>query len=219
MKGKMKHLLILFLLGISIQASAQFAKKMEFAGKAGLLMTNEKIIYQDYGQGLDIGQYPLFTSHLDIWYNVNRSVSVGLNFNFTSNDFTTYNFENEEFEDAFIYYYSIGGGLGVKYYFVNLKKLKVFVKGNLQYNVHDIYYGTPILVNIGDYPFETKYFVSEYGDYDNTLEFGLGGEITLGMKAYFSKSFGFVLEPGYFTNAFYSGFFISGGFFIDLFEK
>lgn len=190
---KIKQLILIFsFFQLIITANAQFEKRMEIDIKGGAWLNKSEVLVPDYG---------IFESRFisfigaDIFYNINRDFSIGINASLCSNGAVYNELNSTYFVDC-----SEFGGV-VRYYFLDKKRIKLFTKGSITYN---------------------KFHESDGSRYDIISDkkySKLGGSISLGVKTYFSKSFGFILESGYIDNGYDSGFNLIGGFFIDLWKK
>ncbi len=205
---------IMLLMALNLTAVGQFTKKMELDIYGGIHNVASKEITVADIATYDLGNQINPHFGLDLWYNLNQKYSVGLNLGASlySPDIQS-GLEEENFPVSESLHFMIG--LGGKYHFVNHKKFKAFVKANLQFTSHIVDDKQYYIVQSGDYPY-TQTLKYNFDDDGQEPTFGLGGQLNIGMKTYFSNSFGMLFEAGYLNNGYYKGVTATGGFFFDL---
>jgi hypothetical protein len=193
---------------------AQFTKKMELNLSGGIWSVASKQIDIPQVGAYEFGDMLQPIGRLNLWYNLSREYSLGLNFG------------GAGFAEGVIYsnsdpleleyeYYNLYLGVGFKYNFLVRKKIAFYARISANLNFHSIETIQYLLVNSSsnsDTP--SAFFLGEgYSDYNIYLKPGI--EFATGLKVYFTKSVGTILDAGYSANGYFNGPMATLGFFFD----
>ncbi|HPQ35856.1 MAG TPA: hypothetical protein PK563_15285 [Tenuifilaceae bacterium] len=196
-----KATLVLFF--IPSVSNAQFVKKFQWDFSGGALKAASKVIPTVEGGTHEIGDGIVLMGSTNIWYNVNRKISAGINFGLMSNVL----FEGDDYSPD-VSYVGFSGGFSAKYNFFDKKSIKAYGFTNLNFNIHSASIASYYRV-YSDGSYTIKYY-----DRDEDFFGSLGGDFGVGLSTFFSKGFGMNFTLGYQNNCFYKGPAANLGFFI-----
>lgn len=211
--NKPTRLILAFLLLVITfsSAKAQFIKAFQWELTLGGSQAASKLIATPDGENYEIGMVPLAQANTTFWYNLNRSISLGVNGSFLTKYFS---FNENDKKD--VKYSGLSLGPLLKYNFLEKKKLKLFVAAGLTASYHDTwvptYYAVYTLPGLNE-------FVYEYRGRENVSKTTLGGDVKVGVNVHFTNSFGMLMQGGYQNNSYYKGPMANLGFFFAFKSK